>query len=183
MTSFVIDTNVGVVANEGHPEASPECVTACTNFLEGIVKGEALVVIDTEWEILEEYLRYMSSSGQPGPGDAFLKWLLNNLANPERCEQVWIDHVIDPENDRVYEQFPDDPELAAFDRSDRKFAAVALASSQMPLIANAVDSDWWKFREALERVGVRIEFLCGDQVARWGGPTNRAQRRSSHQGS
>lgn len=167
MTSFVIDTNVGVVANEGHPEASPECVTACTNFLEDIVNGEALVVIDAGWEILEEYLRYMSSSGQPGPGDAFLKWLLNNLANPDRCEQVWIDDVIDPQDHRVYDQFPDDPDLATFDRSDRKFVAVALESPRRPAIANAVDSDWWNFREALERVGVRVELLCGDQVAKW----------------
>lgn len=167
MRAFAIDTNVGVVANEGHPEASPECVTACTNFLENIVKGEALVVIDAGWEILEEYLRHMSSSGQPGPGDAFLKWLLNNQANPERCEQVWIDPVIDPEDHRGYDQFPDHPDLASFDPSDRKFVAVALASPNRPPIANAVDSDWWKAREALERVGVKIEFLCGDQVAIW----------------
>lgn len=168
MTAFVIDTNVGVVANEGHPEASPECVVVCTNFLERIVNGEALVVIDAGWEILEEYLRHMSSSGQPGPGDAFLKWLLNNQANPTRCEQVWIDRVIDPvEDNRVYEEFPGDPDLVTFDPSDRKFVAVALASPSRPSVANAVDSDWWEHREALERVGVRIEFLCADQVAKW----------------
>lgn len=167
MKAFVIDTNVGVVANEGHPEASPECVTACTNFLEGIVNGEALVVIDAGWEILDEYLRYMSSSGQPGPGDAFLKWLLNNQANSDRCEQVWIDQVIDPEDNGGYDQFPDDPELATFDPSDRKFVAVVLASLNQPSIANAVDSDWWESREALERVGVKIDFLCGDQVVIW----------------
>lgn len=167
MKAFVIDTNVGKVANEGHPEASPECVTACTNFLEGVVNGEALVVIDASGEILEEYRRHMSLSGQPGPGDVFFKWLFYNQANPNHCEQVWIDRVIDPEDGRVYDQFPDDPGLAAFDRSDRKFVAVALASLNRPPIANAVDSDWWKAGEALERVGVKIDFLCNDQVAIW----------------
>lgn len=167
MKAFVIDTNVGVVANEDHPEASPECVIACTNFLEDIRNGEALVVIDASWEILREYMRQMSSSGQPGPGDAFLKWLLNNQANPERCEQVWIDPVIDSEDPRGYDQFPDDPDLAGFDPSDRKFVAVALASLNQPSVANAADSDWWNHREALEQAGVKIEFLCSDQVAIW----------------
>lgn len=56
-----------------------------------------------------------------------------------------------------------------FDRSDRKFVAVSMPSLNQPSIANAVDSDWWDACEALEKVGVRIEFLCGDQVAMWRG--------------
>lgn len=163
MTAWAVDTNVAVVANEGHHEASPGCVIACTDLLEKIRNGEALVVIDDGWEILNEYQRNLSSSGQPGPGDAFLKWLHQNLRNPNRCECV----PLDPDESRGYRQFPEDPVLAGFDPSDRKFVAVALASRNRPAVANAVDSDWWEHREALAKAGVRVEDLCPDQVERW----------------
>lgn len=171
MSSLIVDTNVGVVANERDAHASPECVIACVDALEQITAGRARLVLDDGWEILEEYLRYMSSSGQPGPGDAFVKWALNNLANPGRCERVPLDRG----DDGQYLRFPRDPDLAAFDPSDRKFVALALASDSRPSIANAVDSDWWHFREALRRAGVEVEFLCSDRVAAWG---QRLRRRS-----
>lgn len=152
-----MDTNVGVVANERDSHASPDCVIACVDALEQITAGRARLVLDDGWEILSEYLRHLSSSGQPGPGDAFVKWALNNLANPDRCERVPLD----------LQAFPEDPDLAAFDRSDRKFVVLALASDSRPPIWNAVDSDWWRFREALGRAGVEVTFLCPDQVATW----------------
>jgi hypothetical protein len=33
------------------------------------------------------------------------------------------------------------------------------------LVVNAVDSDWWEYREALERNGVRVECLCPGEIA------------------
>lgn len=59
-----------------------------------------------------------------------------------------------------FAEFPADANLAGFDRADRKFVAVALASGDSPPIVNATDSDWWLFREALQRHGVQVEFLC-----------------------
>ncbi|HSU82609.1 MAG TPA: hypothetical protein VLR69_09330, partial [Thermoanaerobaculia bacterium] len=53
-----------------------------------------------------------------------------------------------------------DPDLAAFDPSDRKFVAVAVASGEQPEILNASDTDWWHHREALSRHGVEVRFLC-----------------------
>lgn len=162
MTSVVVDTNVGVVANERHAGASPDCVIACVDALERIIRGNDRLVLDDEWEILREDQHNMASSGQPGPGDAFLKWALNNLANPQRCECVPIDRIAEGQ----YLPFPDDPSLASFDPSDRKFVAVALASESRPPILNAVDSDWWRAREALARAGVEVKFLCPDHVSR-----------------
>lgn len=167
MSSVIVDTNVGVVANEREAHASPDCVIACVDALEQIVRGRTRLVLDDGWEVLKEYQRKMRSSGQPGPGDAFLKWALTNLANPARCERVPLD----------LEAFPDDPDLAAFHYDDRKFVVLALASESRPPIANAVDSDWWHFREALRRAGVEVTFLCPDQVPAWEqGP--RRRRRS-----
>ncbi len=91
-------------------------------------------------------------------GDAFFKWLWNNQVNPACCRQIKI--VPDPLGDRVFEEFPDDPDLAGFDRSDRKFVAVALASEESPPILNASDTDWWEVRDALARHGVYPRFLC-----------------------
>jgi hypothetical protein len=57
-------------------------------------------------------------------------------------------------------EFPEDPDLAGFDPSDRKFVAVALKSSCAPEIANAADSDWYIYGERLEKHGIRLKFLC-----------------------
>lgn len=165
MTRLVVDTNVGVVANGKSEQASPRCVLSCLECLEGITRGRARLVLDDGWAILGEYKNQMSSSGQPGPGDAFLLWALQNRAVAERCELVTI--TADP--DRGFVEFPDDPALADFDPADRKFVAVALASASKPRIANATDSDWWHHRAALERHDIAVSFLCSEQVASWEG--------------
>ena len=65
-----------------------------------------------------------------------------------------------------FEEFPDDPALDEFDPDDRKFIAVALAHPEKPPILQAVDSQWWDFRNAFRRHGVTIEFICEDDIQR-----------------
>ena len=50
-----------------------------------------------------------------------------------------------------------------FDPADRKFIAVALAHPEKPPILQAVDSQWWDFRDAFRRNGVIVEFICEDE--------------------
>lgn len=154
----IVDTNVPVVANGGHPEASARCVRSCTQQLRMIARGHRRLVIDAGWQILSEYMSNLRSQGQPGVGDAFLKWVLTNRENPRRCIRVVISRVEQDE----YAEFPTDPDLAGFDRSDRKFVAVAVAHPKHPPVLNATDSDWWHYRTALERHGVSVEFVCPD---------------------
>ena len=85
-----------------------------------------------------------------------MKWLLNMQFNVGYVRRV----AITPNADRGFEEFPDDPALASFDRDDRKFVAVACASGGSPSIVNATDTDWWEYREVLEEHGVAIHFLC-----------------------
>jgi hypothetical protein len=152
-----MDTNVGVTANGNAPQASPSCIASCATALEEITQSK-VIVLDDGWLILREYLRNLSSTGQPGPGDAFLKWVLTNHANPGLCAKVAITVV--PSDPRGFAEFPPDPRLAAFDPSDRKFVAVALSHPHHPPILNAVDTDWAHYHAALQANGVTVKFLC-----------------------
>jgi hypothetical protein len=156
----IIDTNVLIAANgRDCPQVTPQCRLNSSQYLRNFqVKG--IIVIDNRWLILNEYTNKVNQTGQPGIGDAFLKWVLTNQANFKRCEQV----VINPLKDSSFAEFPDDPELEKFDQSDRKFVAVALASIDRPPIVNAVDSDWLEFYEPLVKNGIKIQFLCPDVV-------------------
>ena len=157
MNSFVVDTNVAVVASLRSPQAEPSCVLACVDALEQ-VKNNGRIVLDDQNRILSEYRRNLRPSGQPGFGDAFFKWVWQNQWTAERCERVEIQPRGNAGED--YEEFPNDPSLRGFDPSDKKFVAVALGSKNHPKVLNAVDPDWWEYREALEDRGVRIKFLC-----------------------
>lgn len=159
MKAVIVETNVLVVANQQSNQATPECVLTCVDLLEKIIEKK-IVVIDSGERFFKEYRRYACLSGQPGAGDAFLKWLYRNQCYQKKCEQVDITPKTDNNND--FEEFPNDPELNCFDFSDRKFVAVARASRYKVKILNATDSDWWNFRQALSKNGVKIEFLCSE---------------------
>ena len=139
MSAFVVDTNVPVVANGRSEQADPDCVIACINVLGGII-ANGFVVLDDAMQILHEYMSNLSMSGQPGAGDAFMKWVWSIQADVDRCERVCL--TPRPSESDDFNEFPDDADLADFDRSDRKFVAAALASRKKPLVLNAVDPDW-----------------------------------------
>jgi len=155
----VIDTNVPVVANDLDREF-PDCVAACAERLARFQRRGTLV-LDDGWRILREYMRHLRSTGQPGVGDAFLKWVLTNISNPSRCRFVSITDAGEPTG---FAEFPNDTRLAAFDRSDRKFVAVALAGPDRPPILQALDSAWWPFTGVLAEHGVRVDFICPDAI-------------------
>jgi len=119
------------------------------------------IVLDEGHWIFSEYQDNLRSDRQPGVGDAFLKWVYNYQWNPQRCDRV---HLTPTEGGVNFAEFPNDPALTGFDRSDRVFVAVARAHPDSPPILNAVDTDWWLFRAALERNGVHVEFLCPRDV-------------------
>lgn len=153
----VVDTNVPVVANGKSDQASTACVIACVEALLVIQNGRR-IVLDDGYRIFNEYKSGLSFSGQPGVGDAFFKWLHQNMHNPKHCELVAIHPRTDSPDE--FHEFPNDPALATFDLADRKFVAVARAHPSRPPILNAVDSDWWDHREILKSYHVEVEFLC-----------------------
>jgi hypothetical protein len=163
MPAVVVDTNVSVVANRQSRQASNNCFLTCVERLWRITNDEDRLVLDDSWRIIKEYKNNLQSSGQqPGIGEAFLKWVLTNRENPQRCDQIRINQV--GNDDTTFAEFPFTDELAGFDRSDRKFVAVALSHPGNPTILQAVDSKWWGFRDALQANGVSVEFICESDI-------------------
>jgi hypothetical protein len=160
---YVVDTNVPVVANGGSRNRKPgrnaslKCQIEAIEFLERLLK-RGQIVLDLGGEIQAEYLRYLNARGQPGVGDRFVQVVLNSA--PERVDRIQLG-----KKDGKFDDFPDDPKLAMFDRSDRKF--VAAGCKARASIANATDSDWLDHRDALLAHNVRVNFICGCDKDYW----------------
>ena len=161
MTHAVVDANVPIVANGRDGAHHPDCQEACVDALMAIMQ-QGCVYIDDGGEILIEYARHLHHRGQPGVGDAFFRFVMQNQGNRERVHMVEL--PID-EHSRDYVDFPADPRLTRFDPGDRKYAACA-KKSRKPVV-NAVDSDWLEFHDALEQNGIVVRFLCGRNQSEW----------------
>ena len=157
--TLIIDTNVILVANGQHDNVSGACITACAKRLVHVMTSDR-IAIDDGYRILNEYQHKTQPREGKRPGDAFVKWLLRNNANPARCDQVAL--VEHPE--RGFESFPDDADLANFDPPDRKFVAVAAAHDAHPPISQAADSKWLDWASPLARHGITVDFLCPEDI-------------------
>jgi len=128
------------------------------------VMAEGHVFVDDEGRIVTEYRANLSARGQPGPGDAFLKWLLTHEWAGQRVTRVPITPRSGDGED--FEELPTPPRGVVYDRSDRKFLAVALAHNERPPVLQAFDSKWWGWRSVLAKAGVTVHFLCPREIAR-----------------
>lgn len=120
---------------------------------------EGVILLDTAGEIQAEYKRHLNWSGQPGVGDRFFFEVTKSMAG--RVERI----DLGKRDDGTFLEFPGTPALAAFDPSDRKFAALA-RRARAP-VASATDSDWLDHRAALAAHGIVVKFICGCDRARW----------------
>lgn len=165
MTKRVVDTNVPKIANL-HVEIDkikPENlsgVLACVEKIDAIMKGEFQLVIDSNGFIFDEYKKQLSMSGQPGIGDAFMQWVHDN-----QWQFPDGDRVLLTVNGDTFEEFPDSRDLDTFDKSDMKFVAVANSHVSSPPIVVAEDRGWFNHKDALEAVGISLEFLFPSNAA------------------
>lgn len=161
MTRWVVDTNVPVVANgrgvDIHP-VNPDCREATVQFLLRIRKNKEKIILDNQGKVLAEYKGRLRPSGEPGVGDRFYHEVLRNPMMIERVD-------LPKRGDGEYRDLPQDVIDSGFDRSDRKFAA--LAKRENAPVVNAVDSDWLDARDLLAANGIRVEFLCGCNPDTW----------------
>lgn len=157
VSEVVLDTNVAMVSNGAAGHAGLACQDKCIDALDNLMESCRLLLDDKNL-IIQEYGRALNRPRQPGPSDRFLQWLWRNHADERHCRKV----KITPNDERGFDEFPDDPSLAGFDADDRKFVAVAVASGSAPKILNASDTDWRDYRQELRQHGVEVEFLCQD---------------------
>ena len=132
MSVFVVDTNVAIAANGRDTHADMRCQLACINKLEYLV-DKGIVVLDDSGLILDEYRNHLCHSGMPSMGDAFFKYVFNSQYTEERVQRIRVMQIEDDR--RGFEELP----VNEFDRSDRKFLAVAVAGNAVVL--NATDSE------------------------------------------
>jgi hypothetical protein len=118
--------------------------------------------LDDGGSIVAEYRGNLHAGGQPGPGDAFLKWLLIHEWSGDRVTRVPI--TAKPGDPEDFLELPAPPAGVRYDRSDRKFLAVAAAHEDHPPILQAFDHKWWGWRSALATHGVRIHFVCPKEI-------------------
>ena len=162
MTLAIIDTNVLLVANGQHADASPECVIECVRLLESM-QTNGVTVIDDGYRVLREYQHKTQLNPPKGVGDVFLKWLLRHEGNAARVHQVTITETATDQ----FAEFPDPALQPQFDASDRKFVAVANAHPDKPPIWQAVDCKWLNWWQALQSKDVEVQFLCPDDICRF----------------
>ena len=151
----VCDTNVLIVANGLNTHANIKCQISCVDALMDL-KNRDILILDHTGEILNEYSRYSSHSGQPGVGDAFFKHIFDNIYNQNSCLLVTITKI----ENNTYAEVPGEINDAGFDKSDQKFVAAAISSGKTPFVLNATDSDWHIHKEQLDRNGINVSQLC-----------------------
>ena len=151
MTTFVVDTNVPIVANGCAPQADDQCRSSCVGKLRYLME-QGTVAIDDKDAILMEYINNFSRSGGRGVGDQFFIHVINNQYVETRVQRVAVKPIDDERRD--FEELPEN----TFDRSDRKFLAVAVSAEAVVL--NATDSDWDEQKELTDDLGVKVEQLC-----------------------
>ena len=150
MTAFVVDTNVAIVANGRETDADLQCRLTCVERLKTL--ASQVVAIDDGGSILEEYKRRLNFSGMPGVGDAFFKHVFNYRFQGNRVRMVAVTPSEDDQ--RGFEELCEN----TFDRSDRKFLAVAVVAKAVVL--NATDSDWGEHEALMNCLGVEVTQLC-----------------------
>ena len=157
--TYVVDTNVLLVANGQHPDVSLACVMTCREWLTRLM-AEGRVALDDAYAIVNEYQHKTHASDGQGVGDAFVRWVLHHHDAAARCDLIHLD----PHVQRGFLSFPVDVDLNHFDDSDRKFVAVAHAHPERPPILQAADSKWLDWAPHLGEHGVQIRFLCCKDV-------------------
>jgi hypothetical protein len=81
--SYIIDTNVLIAANGYAPQVSKSGVEKCQKFVAELFV-DTIVLVDSNYEIFDEYFKHLNISGQPGIGDVFFEISLGSPGG-QRC--------------------------------------------------------------------------------------------------
>lgn len=126
------------------------------------LRESGTLILDNKGLILAEYRNYLNFKGEPGAGDAFLRWFFNNRGKTDLCKEVPITPI--SHSWRQFEEFPDDEALSSFDKADQKFISVAIATRQAASVLQATDHKWLSWHNSLRTHGVDVRFLCQTEL-------------------
>ena len=157
MNAFVVDTNVAIAANGRDTHADISCQLSCVERIQSLV-GEGILAVDDEGLIVQEYGQCLNFAGAPGVGDAFFRYVFNQQYRGDRIRRVIVTRSDDDR--RGFSELPKN----TFDRSDRKFLAVAVVANAAVL--NATDSDWEEHAALMEELGVEVDQLCPQHASK-----------------
>lgn len=154
---YVVDTNVLLVAN-GLSNMSLDCEEACVRFIQSFW-GQHILVIDNQYQVLEEYLHKLNTK-KSGIGDKFLKQVLTKHG---RVKEVPLTRSGNTDYD--FDEYPDMLDSVDIDLSDKKFIAISNANDTTTPIAQASDSKWIGWAEALQAAEIPVHFLCREELS------------------
>lgn len=152
--NVVVETNVAIAANGRDTHAGLACQYACVDLLEKLtrLKSKYTILLDDCELIVDEYKRHLNYRGQPGIGDAFFKYLHDHKYSGDRVALIRVTQNDDDR--RGFDELPEN----TFDKSDRKFLAVAVVGNGT--VFNAMDPDWHEHKNFIAGLGVIVEQLC-----------------------
>ncbi|MEO6785877.1 MAG: hypothetical protein ABI318_07055 [Chthoniobacteraceae bacterium] len=151
----IVEVNVGIAANGRDTHVSLACQKTCIEMLMAL-RDRGDFAMDETGFIFDEYKTYLKFEGEPGVGDMFFKWVNDVQWDETICRR----ESITPHKGRTFEEFPEDPTLAKFDRADRKYAALAKKCGTRSSVYNATDSDWKQFEAAFARNAIKVVNIC-----------------------
>ena len=155
----IVEVNVGIAANGRDTHVSLACQKTCVEMLMAL-RDRGGFAMDDNGLIFDEYKAYLNFEGEPGVGDVFFKWVNDVQWDGTMCCRK----SITPHASRVFEEFPADPTLAKFDRSDRKYAALAKECGTDSAVYNAADSDWKHHETSFAHNGINVVNLCPGEL-------------------
>ncbi len=168
----IIDTNVPLTAAGYNNDASDDCQEECEVFIERVLLGELVAVIDDEYEVLDEYSKRVSLQGRSEDlAGRFLIHLYQNQGNDELVRMTALpksavgDFLDYPDNEDSWNT--DHPRCRRFDEDDKKWVALAAkfkkeSGTNAPIV-NAGDRCWKAFELILNFSGISLEFLCPEE--------------------
>ncbi|MCY4465886.1 MAG: hypothetical protein OXE46_10160 [Chloroflexi bacterium] len=157
----------------GHNEvATCACIDNAIDFIDRVMQGEVIVVIDDDFEALDEYGGKLPSEKRSEDlAGQFLIYLYNYQGDEERVRRMKLKrdsdfHYIDyPDNEGSWKT--DVPRCKQFDEDDKKWVALARrfkidTGADAPIV-NAADRCWLAFESYLNATGIMLEFLCREE--------------------
>lgn len=168
---YIIDTNVIITADKHPIHPSDEraelkkCAQESFSLIREVIEAKSGLVLDAGYKI---YLEYIGNIKEPickpnGLGVRFIQWLHKRIRQFPPEDRVQITQSGDS-----YEEFPPFEELKKFDKSDRKFIAVANAhpARPKPTIYVADDSKWMLYIKGFQKAGIRVVFMDEEYTAK-----------------